>query len=186
MYLGADPIKDQKMIKIISDAIKILHGELYHDIFNTGINLGLRGQNLLNIKFDDIDFSKRRLVVFEKNQKWREVRLNEKVMNIFYKRRESFQNYIYIFENRSGNNYRTHKPITIQSLNKVLRDVGNDYGLKLSSHSLRKTFGCAMYRNNKPIELISKIFNHSCIKETLLYIGMTKQDVLQSYDDVIV
>jgi site-specific recombinase XerD len=50
---------------------------------------------------------------------------------------------------------------------------------------LRKSFGAGLYRHGKSIELISHILNHRSPAETLKYIGITKDEVMQSYDDVI-
>jgi site-specific recombinase XerD len=40
-----------------------------------------------------------------------------------------------------------------------------------------------MYDDGVPIETIAKVLNHSSPTTTMAYIGITKEQVLQTYDD---
>ena len=184
--LGADAITTEKMLGSIRKVISKCYGQLYVDIFDVGINVGLRGGDLLGIMFNAVNYKKREIEVIEKKTgKLRIVRLNDKVVDILKRRREENPTDRYVFKSKHNRTKNSPKPLSLSSLNKVLADVGKQFGLKLSSHSLRKSFGAGLYRHGKSIELISHILNHRSPAETLKYIGITKDEVLQSYDDVI-
>ncbi len=56
-------------------------------------------------------------------------------------------------------------------------------GLTINTHSMRKSRGKAMFDAGVPVEKISKVLNHSDTGVTLRYLGITKEAVLQTYDD---
>jgi integrase len=178
--LGADPIHCTKMIKEIYDELEECAKPVYADIFKLGILLGLRGGDLLNIKFENITTNKLTIVEI-KTKKTRELKLNDKALAIVNKRRVANPNHIYLFQSDSRNTKRL-MPLAIQSVNRVFNKIGESHRLKLSTHSLRKTFGYLLYKKGVAVELLAKVFNHSSTAETLLYIGITKQDVLKTYD----
>jgi site-specific recombinase XerD len=41
----------------------------------------------------------------------------------------------------------------------------------------------ALYKDGVPIEKIAKVLNHSNTSTTMAYLGITKEEVLQTYDD---
>ena len=40
-----------------------------------------------------------------------------------------------------------------------------------------------MFSDGKPIEMISKVLNHSSPSITMAYLGITKEEVLSTYDE---
>lgn len=70
------------------------------------------------------------------------------------------------------------KAISRQAVDKVIRNAGDMVGIKLSAHSLRKTFGYMTY-TNKIYDLaeLQELFNHSSSKTTLRYIGVTEESL---------
>lgn len=52
-----------------------------------------------------------------------------------------------------------------------LKSVGRQYGMKLSSHVLRRSFGRSLNQKRVPLPTISAIMGHSNPATTLLYIG---------------
>jgi integrase len=184
--LGADAIKTANLIRNIRADILAMYGQLYVDIFDIGINVGLRGGDLLGIMFSAVNYKERELrVVEQKTGKLRVIRLNDKVLSVIKRRHTENPDSLYLFKSTHNRAKNSNKPLSLSSLNKVLADVGKQFNLKLSSHSLRKSFGAGLYRHGKSIELISHILNHRSPAETLKYIGITKDEVMQSYDDVI-
>ncbi|MBS6715306.1 MAG: tyrosine-type recombinase/integrase [Dialister sp.] len=86
----------------------------------------------------------------------------------------------------------THKGTVIspdgyrKALKKAAKAVGIEYNV--GTHSARKTFGM-MNRMLHPndydsMEILQTIYNHSDVKTTKHYIGLTKQKVDQYYDDM--
>ena len=62
---------------------------------------------------------------------------------------------------------------------RVFKEVGErrSIGLKLGTHSMRKTRGWAMHKAGTPIELICRTLNHSSPAVTMRYLGITQEEV---------
>ena len=79
---------------------------------------------------------------------------------------------------------------SIQRVNVIFKILKCRYGLKVahfSTHSLRKTFGrrvVEMAGPNAETALIklSDIFQHSSVKITRIYLGLRKEELLETYD----
>lgn len=76
------------------------------------------------------------------------------------------------------------KPMTIQCVNKKLKDFKYSYRLQVgnfSTHTFRKTFGRYVYDLHKhsaeSLLLLSKILNHSSIQVSKTYIGITQDEI---------
>ncbi len=74
------------------------------------------------------------------------------------------------------------KPISRCTVARVFKEVGDQIGLKLSTHSMRKTRGYALYDAGVPLEMIAKVLNHSSPAVTMAYIGITQQQILETYE----
>ena len=75
------------------------------------------------------------------------------------------------------------KPLNRSTVARAFSKVGDILRLKLVTHSMRKTRGWAMYSDGVPVEMISKVLNHSTTAVTMRYLGVTKEKVLQTYVD---
>jgi len=79
---------------------------------------------------------------------------------------------------------------SIQRINVIFKEIKSKYNLKIdnfSTHSLRKTFGREVYTQagvNSEMALVklSELFNHSDIKTTRKYLGLRREELLQTYD----
>ena len=111
-----------------------------------------------------------------KTGKKKEVRLNDTVIKIVQKRRKKFPDDEYLFQVHS--NRATGKPVSRQMVARKFKEVGETLNIALSTHSMRKTRGFAMFNDGKPIEMISKVLNHSSPSVTMSYLGITKDEVL--------
>jgi len=56
--------------------------------------------------------------------------------------------------------------------------------LRISPHSLRKTFGYFHYKTNKDIIILQKIFNHSHADITFRYIGVNSETIKKSINNL--
>jgi integrase len=88
---------------------------------------------------------------------------------------------VWLFQVHS--NRASNKPISRQAVSKVFREVGEQLGLIINTHSMRKSRGKAMYDAGIPIQTISKVLNHSNPMNTMAYLGITREAVLKTYDD---
>lgn len=85
----------------------------------------------------------------------------------------------------------TGEPLTIQCVNKKLKDFKYDYKVKIgnfSTHTFRKTFGRYVYEtNNRSAEalvLLNKILNHTSIQITKTYIGITQDEINNIFESI--
>ena len=176
-----DAVKTKQDIQLVAHLLKKYGGDMYADIWRIGINLSLRISDLLSIKYDDLDLDNRILKLKEqKTGKSKEIRLNNTVIDIVEKRRNAMPDDIYLFQVHS--NRSSNKPVSRQMVARKFKEVGETMNMSISTHSMRKTRGFAMWNDGVPVEMISKVLNHSTPAVTMAYIGITKQEVLDTYD----
>ncbi|MEQ8245135.1 MAG: tyrosine-type recombinase/integrase, partial [Fulvivirga sp.] len=89
----------------------------------------------------------------------------------------------HIFQNKYGTG-----TITIQYVNRQLKAIFSKYKInskKVSSHTLRKTFGLRVFEKNYKSEealiTLSHIFNHSSTAITRRYIGLQAEKIQNVY-----
>ena len=156
-------------------------GQLYLDIFDTCIDVGLGSRDLLGIRFSDVNCNKRELRLIGQNTgKLRVIHLSDRVLSIIERRRVVDPNDLYLF----GSNH--NKPPPLFRLKKVFAGAGMRLSLKFPGDRVRNFFGAGLYRYGSygtSIELISYILNHSSPAETLKYVGATKDEMRRSYDN---
>ncbi|MFF7863426.1 tyrosine-type recombinase/integrase [Pseudomonas monteilii] len=149
---------------------------LYGDIWRFGINTALRISDLLDITLAEAQGGLLR-VVEGKTGKPRVIKLNDSAMAIVKTR--SLPGMTYLFEVNC--NRAKGKPVSRAAVAKAFKDVGEQMGIALGTHSMRKTRGWAMHKAGVSIELICKVLNHSSPAVTMAYIGLTAQDVADTY-----
>jgi site-specific recombinase XerD len=170
------PIKDVKKINQIKKVLKAQSSRDYL-LFTMGINIGLRISDLLKLKvLDVIDQKGRILKILDMHEK--------KSFPVNSNTRKAIQEHIQtnqlqpdscLFQSRKGEN----QPITrIQAWN-ILKSSARTVGITdgVGSHILRKTFAYHAYKQGTDIALLQEILNHSSIRETRRYIGITQDDI---------
>jgi site-specific recombinase XerD len=79
---------------------------------------------------------------------------------------------------------------SVQRVNVILKEIKTKYSLKInnfSSHSMRKSFGRAVFDNagdNSEMALVKlcELFNHSDVRTTRKYLGLRQEELLETYD----
>lgn len=169
-------------VAMIHTALNNKFGQLYADVWKIGVNMALRIGDLLDLKYTDLNLIDRTLILKEsKTNKDKQIRLNDTVLGIINRRRAEFPNDVWLFQVHS--NRASDKPVSRVSVSRVFKAVGDMFNLNVNTHSMRKSRGKALYTAGMPIEKICKVLNHSSPKTTMAYIGITKDDVQQTYDD---
>ncbi|MGF9822582.1 site-specific integrase [Brevibacillus agri] len=168
------PIRDPDMIEQIKRYLRSM-SERNYMLFVFGINTGLRIQDMLKLRVRDVkgDHIVMREMKTDK-QKW--LKINPTLKRELKRYTAEMDDYDFLFKSREGKN----KPITRDMAYKILRKAANEFGLvDIGTHTCRKTFGYHLYRKEKDITLLQKIFNHSSPEITLRYIGMD-QDTMDN------
>jgi integrase len=173
---------DKSQIDLIHSLLNNRFGGLYGDIWKIGVNLSLRIGDLLQLKYSDFNLDDRTLHIIEcKTTKKKEIRLNTTALDIIVRRKKAKPNDTWLFQVHS--NRAKNKPISRTSVSRAFKEVGDMLNLNINTHSMRKSRGMAMFNDGVSIEKIAHVLNHSNTSSTLRYLGITQQDVLQTYDD---
>lgn len=179
-----DAVTNQEDLTTIHNLLK-KHGSIdYADIWKLGINIALRISDLLSIHTDHINLDRRELELVEsKTGKKRLIRLNDTAVSIIKRRQAANPSNVYLFQ---SNRYQTNgipKPLTRAPVARKFKEIGDILGIKLSTHSMRKSRGYMMFSAGVSIEQIARVLNHSSPAVTMAYIGLTKEETLKTYDD---
>ena len=117
-----------------------------------------------------------------KTGKKRTIKLNATVLDIVARRRRQHPDDVYLFQVHSNRTSGQVKPVSRVSVARKFKEIGEIVGVPLGTHSMRKSRGWAMYSDGVPIEMISKVLNHSHPAVTMAYLGITRQEILNTYE----
>lgn len=171
-------VKSLDKVKLISHLLERNYSQQVADVWNIGLNLALRISDLLSIRFSDI--TEDRLSLIEgKTKKAASIKLNQKAIDIIYRIRHAHPSHIYLFQ--SYRNQRAMNlpptPLSRRYITRAFSDVGNEVGILLGTHSMRKTRGYHLYKATKDIARVMKMLRHGSEGVTLRYIGITQEDI---------
>ena len=189
---AADPVKDKTDIALIYKRMKKRNRNREAELFLIGCNVALRISDLLRLEFDKIreEIRNGHLVGYadiqeKKTGKPKRVTFNTMAIMAVRRLRESNPEHVYLFQ-ATGNRVGTQvKPVRSNWINRVFSDISEDLELNFSfsSHSMRKTFGYHAYKDGLDINVLQKLFNHSSVQDTFIYIGITEERVSEAYLD---
>ena len=152
----------------------------------TGCFTGLRISDILTLRWCDLSSGEFDIIEY-KTKKRRTIRVNrdlaahaekcfralgvrDRTEKIFYSQKNTI--------------------FSVQRINCILKELKREYKLRVgqfSTHSLRKTFGRRVVEmaganaENALIKL-SDIFQHSSVKCTRIYLGLRKEELMETYD----
>ena len=201
---AAEPIKNINDINNIRQYL--INNKRYRDnmLFIVGINFGLRVSDLRTLRFSNLindNFTfKDSFPVFEKKtrntrkkKKNRYISINDAVIEavtLYLENTPGTSLSDYMFKSNSNNSFKRSEPITIRSIDRLLKGIADDLNLNMhmSTHTLRKTFAYhqMLMSNNDPrkLLLLQKMFNHSTSAQTLDYIGITEEEIDKAYKEL--
>ncbi|MDQ0220359.1 site-specific integrase [Peribacillus cavernae] len=182
-----EAFRDIKQIHAIKKYLKD-HSERDFLFFVMGINSGLKLNEILEIKVHEVldkngtikDFFL--LPAYDQHPE-KQIYLNAKIKNALaqYIQVSHLQSKDYLFFSP-----KTNKPITRQQAHRIIHQAVDALGIegKYGASSMRKTFGFHAYKQGVSLSLIQKYFHHSTPSETLKYLGITKDEGIQTIIDV--
>lgn len=153
--------------------------------------LGLRASDVRHLKWGDVLNKKSVVVTEQKTGKTKGIPIGqntaEKISEMYNKvgnpRLDS-----YIFHTEKA---KEDTPVTLQYINRLTKEWKRKYKLQIgnfSSHTFRKTFGRYVYekRNRSTDALIelNRIFRHANLQTTLIYIGITDDNIYNVFADM--
>lgn len=176
----AEPIKDKKDIKAVEQYLKE-HNERDYVIWVLGLNSGLRVSDIVGLNVSDVVDKTHITIIEKKTQKRKSFYINDKlkkVLKSYTKGRDLDEP---LFLGKFG------KRLDRKQVYRFLIDACNKIGIKskVSTHTMRRTFGYHHYQQYKDAVILQKIFNHSSQRITLMYIGVTQDEIDWSYKNFV-
>jgi integrase len=173
-----EAVKEPDKIKLISYLLKRHFGQQLADIWDVGLNLALRISDLLSVRFTDIKGD--RLVVLEqKTGKTANIQLNAKTLSIIERIRQQYPLHIYLFQSHrhQGVGSKPAQPISRRYVTRAFAYIGEEVGVALGTHSMRKTRGYHLYQSTNDLARVMRMLRHSSEGVTLRYIGLTQDEI---------
>ena len=175
--ITVDPIRAEKNIKKVKRILKDNTRDLL--LFTMGINNGLRISDLLKLKVGDVrDIEPGQTLKIEetKTGKMNILMINKSVHKVLKQYLEEVKpsDEDYLFQSRNGNN----KPLTRETVNKMIKEWTKSLKGNYGTHTLRKTFGY-MQRTKYGVsfEVLCKRYGHSSPAITMRYLGIDDREV---------
>lgn len=172
-----EPIRDKKDLKRIENWFIKNVGIKYAVIFVLGINSGLRISDLLGFNVGDVHHKDEITLREQKTGKYKKFPLKNDVkvmLNNFCKGRSDKEP---LFIGRCG--ARLDRSQVYRFINQACEEL--KIAANVGTHTMRKTFGYHHYKQFHDIALLQEIFNHSSPDVTKRYIGITQDEVNDSY-----
>ena len=142
-------------------------------LFVAGANTGLRISDLLKLRARDVQ-GKHIVLVEKKTKKRKQMPVNPAMQRLFKSYTRGKDGRVHLFQSRKG----TNQPLGRSGAYSVLRKAAEIVGIPhIGTHTLRKTFGYHMYKSNKDIATLMKIYNHTNPAVTLRYIGIDQDEM---------
>lgn len=173
------PIRDKRKIEEFLNELKQWN-EKYYILAYSGFYSGLRICDLLQLRVDQIRGKTHFYVKERKTGKTRRIKINPQLKHVLDEYIETKSDDQYLFRQRDKN-----EPMSRQYAHKILTDAARAVGIKdrISTHSLRKSFGYHMYQQTKDVALLQTIFGHAAPSITLRYIGITDDSIDVAMDN---
>jgi integrase len=177
-----EALKDESYIRAMKQYLKenSLRDYLF---FVMGINMGLRVNELLQLKVNDMIEQLQIKEFYRCDNSNPYVYINKPVKEALkaYLEARNLASCDFLFKSQ-----KCTSPITRQQAYRIINKAAKEVGVpgKVGTHTLRKTYGYHAYRSGVAISLLQKHFNHSTPSETLRYLGIDKKENIPVRIDV--
>jgi integrase len=171
------PIRDLEVIESIKLYLHENNRLRDRFLFVLGINLGRRIGDIINLKVRDIRSRDHINLKEQKTGKTARLKLTPKIKTEIKRYCEGKEQSEFLFPSRQKKNGK-EKAISYDRAYQILMDIFKKFKIEDGgTHTLRKTFGYWYYQRTKDIETLRKIFNHSSIQVTRIYIGIEADEI---------
>ena len=191
-YIISNPTKKVKPVKephrertpLTDEQVEIIREGLTDKrdkaIFEFLINTGCRVGELINIRLNDIDWTKMTLLVVGKGNKQRRVYFNDRTkisLLKYIENRKGISDYLFIGTKRPYKELSTRAVQTI--INKIEKNT--EVGVNLHPHLFRHTFATKALSSGMPIEVVQLLLGHEQIDTTQIYAKVKEVNVEYMY-----
>ena len=174
-----DVIKSQDQIDQVREAaLRNYKDPLYSQLWTFGVNVGLLVTDCLKITMDSAKDARDggQLLLENSRAHVMSYRINKSAKRVINTRLKRYPDDIWLFQAHSNNSKGSDKPISATRVYNVLNEIGDQLGIDLGNHSMRKARGIALIRSGFTIEEVALFFKQKPISNTYQYLGLTKYD----------
>jgi len=144
---------------------------------------GVRRAELAGIRLYSVDFERKLVTVFGKGSKERTIPMGDPAL-------DSCRRYLplrverlektgrasdYLFINREGG------PLTVRSVDRIVKSYGLKAGLRVTPHMLRHSFATHLLDNGADIRAIQEMLGHEALSTTQVYTHVTAGRLKEAY-----
>lgn len=194
MLLISNPKQDHKLPNFLyyNDLEKILEipdtntplGHRDALIIELFYSTGIRVSEIINIKLNDIDYSKNRIKILGKGNKERYVLYGDicsKLLNSYINEKRIIilgdKHNEYLFINHLGNKLTSRGVEYILSI--IIKQ--SDLKTKISPHTLRHTFATHMLNEGADLKSVQELLGHENLKTTQIYTHVSNERLREVY-----
>jgi len=149
---------------------------------------GIRRAELANIKLVDINLKSGLITVTGKGNKIRVVPIGERTLedlNKYIALRKEFVSGKGLISHSSPSSSlflnKYGQPLTVRSIDRLVKKYGRDEGVDLTPHTLRHSFATHLLENGADLMLIKEILGHSSLSTTQKYTHVTAKAMKKAY-----
>jgi len=149
-------------------------------MFELLLSSGIRVGELVSLKTDNINFDECKGLVHGKGDKERVIYFSEKAKNYmlqYLRLREDDSIYMFVQES----NINIGSPLSITSVDKVFRRIGEYLDIDIHPHKFRRTFCTTMIKKGMPIDQVQKLMGHVSLETTLRYLDMDDETIAMTH-----
>ena len=192
--LNSSPLKAHKNLKSSSKIVIPFSEDEINKVFDSFDSLdisdrdkliieifystGVRREELINIKIDNILFSEKMIKIHGKRNKERMIPMLPKLSSNLLNYIKNNKPKTYLFESKKSTKLSTSTIYRI--INKYFRLISSK--VKVSPHVLRHTFATHMLNNGADINTIKEILGHSSLSSTQIYTKIKLPKIVSDYN----
>lgn len=172
----AEPIKSKKDLLMIEQYLKA-HNERDYVLWVLGLNSGLRVSDIVGLNVSDVVNKTHISIIEKKTQKRKTFYINDKLKHVLdnYVKDRDMNEPLFLGKQGERLNRRQVYRFIVDACHELKINA------KVSTHTMRKTFGYHHYQQYKDPIILQKIFNHSSQNITRIYIGVDQDEIDKSY-----
>lgn len=173
-----EPIRDKSRIEDIEFYLKNTNIRNWI-LFVFGINTGLRISDILALNICDVRNKTHVSIKEKKTNKYKKFPINKRLQLLLnnYTDNKNLNEPLFL----SKKKYRLDRSQVYRIINDACKAVG--ISENVGTHTMRKTFGYHHYKKFKDVAMLQTIFNHSSPQITLKYIGISQDEIDDSYNN---
>ncbi len=167
------------LLEIINESYKDKDGSRDRLIIEMLYATGVRISELVNIKYEDIDFDNKRIIITGKGNKQRVVYYGDYASEVLdeYISTHDKNKDNYLFTNAKGDK------ITDRGVRYIIDNIMSRLSVKthVTPHVLRHTFATDMLNNGCDIKVVQELLGHASLRTTEVYTHVTNERLKEVY-----